>query len=54
MTSQRLEGDARQEEPSVGDLRWTRYAIENAFDVVNMSLSTTKREFAEGLHEPPT
>jgi hypothetical protein len=30
------------------------YAIENAFDVVNMSLSTTKREFAEGLHEPPT
>jgi len=28
-----------------------RYAIENAFDVVNMSLSTTKRELAEGLHE---
>ena len=24
MTSQRLEGDARQEEPSVADLRWTR------------------------------
>ena len=42
------------EKPSVADLRWTRYAIENAFDVVNMSLSTTKREFAEGLHEPPT
>jgi len=28
-----------------------RYAIENAFDVVNMSLSTTKRELAESLHE---
>jgi subtilisin len=28
-----------------------RYAIENGFDVVNMSLSTTKRELAEGLHE---
>ena len=28
-----------------------RYAIENGFDVVNMSLSTTKRELAESLHE---
>ena len=28
-----------------------RYAIENGFDVVNMSLSTTKRQFAEVLHE---
>jgi subtilisin family serine protease len=28
-----------------------RYAIENAFDVVNMSLSTTKRELTESLHE---
>ena len=28
-----------------------RYAIENDFDVVNMSLSTTKRELAESLHE---
>ena len=28
-----------------------RYAIENGYDVVNMSLSTTKRELAEGLHE---
>jgi subtilisin len=28
-----------------------RYAIENEFDVVNMSLSTTKRELAESLHE---
>jgi subtilisin len=28
-----------------------RYAIENGFDVVNMSLSTTKRELAEILHE---
>jgi subtilisin family serine protease len=28
-----------------------RYAIENGFDVVNMSLSTTKRELAANLHE---
>jgi subtilisin len=28
-----------------------RYAIENGFDVVNMSLSTTKRELADTLHE---
>jgi subtilisin family serine protease len=28
-----------------------RYAIENGFDVVNMSLSTTKKELAESLHE---
>jgi subtilisin family serine protease len=28
-----------------------RYAIEQGFDVVNMSLSTTKRELAESLHE---
>ena len=28
-----------------------RYAIENGFDVVNMSLSTTKRELADSLHE---
>ena len=28
-----------------------RYAIENGFDVVNMSLSTTKRDLAESLHE---
>ena len=28
-----------------------RYAIENGYDVVNMSLSTTKRELAESLHE---
>jgi len=28
-----------------------RFAIESGFDVVNMSLSTTKRELAEGLHE---
>ena len=27
-----------------------RYAIENGFDVVNMSLSTTKRELSESLH----
>jgi subtilisin family serine protease len=27
------------------------YAIEQGFDVVNMSLSTTKRKFAESLHE---
>jgi subtilisin family serine protease len=28
-----------------------RYAIENGFDVVNMSLSTTKRDLASVLHE---
>ena len=28
-----------------------RYAVEQGFDVVNMSLSTTKRQFAEMLHE---
>jgi subtilisin len=28
-----------------------RYAIEKGFDVVNMSLSTTKRDLAESLHE---
>ena len=28
-----------------------RYAIENGFDVVNMSLSTTKKELAANLHE---
>ena len=28
-----------------------RYAIENGFDVVNMSLSTTKQELAATLHE---
>ena len=28
-----------------------RYALENGYDVVNMSLSTTKRELAESLHE---
>ena len=28
-----------------------RYAIEQGFDVVNLSLSTTKRKFAELLHE---
>jgi subtilisin family serine protease len=28
-----------------------RYAVEQGFDVINMSLSTTKREFAEMLHE---
>jgi len=43
MTSQRLEGDARQEEPSVADLRWTRYAIENAFDVVNLSSESSRK-----------
>jgi subtilisin len=32
----------------LGGLRW---AIEQGFDVVNMSLSTTKREFAGLLHE---
>ena len=28
-----------------------RYAVEQGFDVVNISLSTTKREFAAALHE---
>jgi subtilisin family serine protease len=28
-----------------------RHAIEEGYDVVNMSLSTTKRKFAEALHE---
>ena len=28
-----------------------RYAVEQNFDVVNMSLSTTKRRFAEVLHD---
>jgi subtilisin family serine protease len=28
-----------------------RYAIENGFDIVNMSLSTTKRDLASSLHE---
>jgi subtilisin family serine protease len=28
-----------------------RYAIEQRFDVINLSLSTTKRKFAEMLHE---
>jgi len=32
----------------VAGLRW---AVEQGFDVVNMSLSTTKREIAEALHE---
>jgi subtilisin len=32
----------------LGGLRW---AIEQGFDVINMSLSTTKRQFAELLHE---
>jgi len=32
----------------LGGLRW---AVEQGFDVVNMSLSTTKRQFAEVLHE---
>ena len=32
----------------VAGLRW---AVEQGFDIVNMSLSTTKREFAIGLHE---
>src|SRR6266571_6000343 len=32
----------------LGGLRW---AIEQGFDVINMSLSTTKRHFAEVLHE---
>jgi subtilisin len=32
----------------LGGLRW---AVEQGYDVVNMSLSTTKRQFAEVLHE---
>jgi len=32
----------------LGGLRW---AVEQGFDVINMSLSTTKRQFAEVLHE---
>jgi len=32
----------------LGGLKW---AVEQGFDVVNMSLSTTKRQFAEVLHE---
>src|SRR6266496_975024 len=32
----------------LGGLRW---AVDQGFDVVNMSLSTTKRQFAEVLHE---
>jgi subtilisin len=32
----------------LGGLRW---AVEQGFDVVNMSLSTTKKQFAEILHE---
>jgi subtilisin len=32
----------------LGGLRW---AIEQGFDVINMSLSTTRRQFAELLHE---
>src|SRR5919201_436625 len=32
----------------LGGLRW---AVEQGFDVINMSLSTTKRQFAEFLHE---
>ena len=28
-----------------------RWAVEQGFDVINMSLSTTKRQFAETLHE---
>ena len=32
----------------IAGLRW---AIEQGFDVINMSLSTTKRQFAEVLHE---
>jgi subtilisin family serine protease len=28
-----------------------RWAVEHGFDVINMSLSTTKRKFAEELHE---
>jgi subtilisin family serine protease len=32
----------------IGGLRW---ALEQRFDVINMSLSTTKREFGNALHE---
>jgi subtilisin len=32
----------------LGGLRW---AVEQGFDVINMSLSTTKRQYAEVLHE---
>jgi subtilisin len=32
-------------------LEGLRYAVEQGFDIVNMSLSTTKRQFAEMLHE---
>ena len=32
----------------LGGLRW---AVDQGFDIVNMSLSTTKRQFAEVLHE---
>jgi subtilisin len=32
----------------LGGLKW---AVEQGFDVINMSLSTTKRQFAEVLHE---
>jgi subtilisin len=32
----------------LGGLRW---AVEQGFDVINMSLSTTRRQFAELLHE---
>ena len=32
-------------------LRNLEYAIEQGYNVVNMSLSTTKRRFAESLHE---
>jgi len=32
----------------LGGLRW---AVEHGFEVINMSLSTTKRQFAEVLHE---
>ena len=32
----------------LGGLRW---AVEQGFDVINMSLSTTKRQFAEVLHD---
>ncbi len=32
----------------LGGLRW---AVDQGFDVINMSLSTTKRHFAEVLHE---
>ena len=32
-------------------LEGLRWAVEQGFDVINMSLSTTKRQFAEVLHE---